>query len=666
MSQPVPVLVEPEPTAMATAQIAPVVIVGNGPAGMAAARHLLERRPEIPLVIYGAEPHRPYNRVRLSSVLAGDVGWDGVSEQLTVPTGARVEQRLGYTVTEISHADHQIQDDSGRTQHYSKLILATGSHPHIPVISGIDLSGVYTFRNRDDAEALMARRVRSHHTVVLGAGLLGLEAARGMQRSGTRVTVIEHADRVMSTQLDLGGADMLSEKLRELGMDLVVGDGVRQITGQQRVSGVRLLSGQEIPCDTVIVATGIRPNISLARDARIAWGDGVRVDDNMRTSVKDVYAIGECAEHRGRIYGLVAPGLEQAGVAVSHILDEGGSYQGSLASTRLKVVGCSVFSMGPMGARDERRGGERYQYRDVAQGRYRALLIRRHRLEGVVAIGDWDDTARIQSAITEKRLIWPWQRWRFVQTGSLWPEDEAKQVAAWPATALVCQCKAVPRGALSAAIEGGACSLEQLRRCTGASTVCGSCKPLLEQLLGTRTPEPVALQRSLFIAAMLSLLGALAFLLLPTIPYANSVQLSWRWDDLWREGLLKQISGFTVLGLFALGLLLSPRKRLKKWQRWGRFDFWRLGHVSLGILVMVALLAHTGLRLGEGLNALLMISFVITLLLGAISTGVISVEHRLPSALATRLRRQSVWLHILWFWPVPVALAFHVLKTYWY
>jgi len=666
MSQPALIPSDPPATPVAQTDTAPIVIVGNGPAGMEVARQLLARRPELHLVIFGAECHPPYNRVRLSSVLAGDLGWEGVADHLLLPAGARVEQRLGYEVSAVDYQHHRVTDAHGQVQPYSKLILATGSRPHIPSIPGIELAGVYTFRSRDDAERLMARRVRSHHTVVLGGGLLGLEAARAMQRNGTRVTVVEHADRLMSNQLDLGASAALAAQLAELGIALVVGDGVRRVLGDIRVAGLQLQSGTRILCDTLIVATGIRPNTALAQAARIAWGQGIRVDDNMRTSAADVYAIGECAEHRDHIYGLVGPGLEQARVAASHILGEAGSYQGSLASTRLKVAGCDVLSMGPMGAHEERLGGRRYTYQDADSGVYRTLLVKRHRLHGVVAIGHWADTARAQSAVAEQARVWPWQLLRFLRSGSLWPEGEGGEVSAWPAAALVCQCKSISRGALSAAMTGGACSVDELRSCTGASSVCGSCKPLVEQLLGTTTPQPVAMHRWLLGSAVLSLLVALAFLLLPAVPYADSVQLDWRWDELWRDGLLKQISGFSVLGLFTVGLLLSPRKRLKALQSWGNFDVWRLLHIGLGLLVMVALLAHTGLRLGEGLNAVLMVSFVATLLLGAVSTGVISLEHRIGGALAARLRRQSVWWHILWFWPVPVALGFHVLKSYWY
>jgi nitrite reductase (NADH) large subunit len=183
---------------------------------------------------------------------------------------------------------------------------------------------------------------------------------------------------------------------------------------------------------------------------------------------------------------------------------------------------------------------------------------------------------------------------------------------------------------------------------------------------GSQKTEPAAMHRPLLISAIVALIGALAFFLLPNVPYADSVQHAWHWDVLWREQLFKQISGFTVLALFVVGLLVSLRKRTGLLDRAGRFDFWRLGHVVLGVLVVAGLVAHTGLRIGSGLNLLLITSFSLMLLLGAATTAVIALEHRLDSGVAQRLRRQSVWLHILLFWPVPALLGWHIFKTYWF
>lgn len=646
-------------------QPAPVVIIGNGPVGMHAAREILKRQPDTWLVIYGSERYHPYNRVKLSSMLSGELNWEALLDHLHKPEKARVEERIGFTITHIDTEAQFVEDEHGARQPYRKLILATGSRPHIPNIPGIDLSGVFTFRNLDDTASLMARQVRTQHTVVLGGGLLGLEAARGMQRGHTQVTVIEHADRLLGNMLDEAASTELQLRLKKLGIKTTIRDSVTEILGGPRVSGIKLRSGRIIDCDTVVVATGIRPNIDLARATGIAFGKGIRVDDNMLTSAANVYAIGECAEHRGKVYGLVAPGLEQATVAASHIDGQTGHYRGSILATRLKVVGCPVFSAGPVDATARPNYGTSYVYRDISQGIYRKLLVHRHRLIGIIGVGEWAEATRALNTTNNKQWLWPWQLWRFKKSGNLWPEEQATSVCQWPASAPVCQCTGVSRGAIGEAIHCGAKTVTEVSKATGAASVCGSCRPLVQELIGLATPQPVTWSNLLGGLAIVSLLAALSVLLFPAIPYADSVQMPWRWDELWRDNLLKQISGYGVLALFAIGLLVSPRKRSKKLQSLGSFDAWRLSHIILGLLVVVGLLIHTGLRLGNGLNLLLMVSFSATLLLGAVVTAIIAQEHRL-GANATWLRRKTVWWHILLFWPVPVVLGLHILKSYYF
>lgn len=645
----------------------PVVIVGNGPVGMHTARELLRHRADLPVVIYGEERYRPYNRVRLSSLLIGDADWEELLEHIKPDEHYHIDERFGIAVTAIDTENNIIQDSSGRQQAYRCLVLATGSQPHIPNIPGIQLPGVFTFRNLDDTSRLVARQARSHHTLVLGGGLLGMEAARGMQRGNTRVTLIEHADRLLGVQLDDRGSRMLEKRVEALGIQVIIGDGVKQVLGDARVEGVQLASGEILKCDTLVVATGIRPQIELAMQAGLSIGKGIRVSDTMQTSVDNIYAVGECADHRDRVYGLVAPGLEQAGVAASHITGRGrSSYTGSITSSRLKVVDFPVFSAGPMGAGEDPFYGHDYIYTDGQQGIYRKLKLRGMRLVGAIGIGAWDEDTRLQQAIARHQVIWPWQLLRFKRSGLIWPEGEQQGVASWPAATTVCVCTGATRGVIGEAIRNGADSVESVSCATGAGSVCGSCRPLVMQLLGDSTLQPAPWQRTLLGSAIVSLLAMLAILLFPAIPYAHTVQVDWHWDRLWRDGLLKQISGFTVLGLFVLGLALSPRKRLQTFQSLGRFDVWRLVHILLGVLVIAVLVIHTGARLGSGINLLLMLSFSVTLLLGALASGVIGLEHKLGSAVATGLRRKSVWWHILAFWPVPVLLGFHILKGYWY
>ncbi|MFK7893230.1 MAG: FAD-dependent oxidoreductase [Granulosicoccus sp.] len=655
----------------------PVIVVGNGPVGMRFAAELLQERPDVPVVIYGEEPCLPYNRIKLSSWLAGDVRWNELLQPLKRPFGTQYEERIGYRVVSIDPEQRLVTDCQGKQTEYVRLILATGSQAAVPPVDGIEATGVYTLRNMRDANHLLARRVRSHHTVVVGGGLLGLESARAMQALNTRITIIEHADRLMAQQLDIKASELLEAHVKALGMSVIVGDGLRSVQASPRVSGITLQSGRTIECDTVVVATGIRPDTAIASAAGLACNRGVVVNDFMQTSIKSIYAVGECAEHRGEVYGLVAPGLEQASVAASHIAGKAqcSEYDGSTAVSRLKVIGTQVFSMGPVGAAAHPLDGRKITFTKKSSGLYRALLLRHNRLVGAVGVGQWSETLRLQSTISDARRLYPWDILRFRLTGRLYADDAGGAVAAWPASATVCQCMSVSRGRLSEEIGKGACSVKDIQKCTGASTVCGSCKPLVQDLLGASSDrEAVTFSRALLVFSIVAVLAMAVVALFPALPYASSVQavniagitLPQHWDVLWRDGFYKQVTGFTVLGLSVFAALLSFRKRVAKLGSMGRFDTWRVVHVASGVLIIGVLLVHTGFRLGHGLNQVLMICFLGLVLLGSLGSAVIGMQHRLGSSLAMRLRKQSVWLHILLFLPLPVLLAGHVLKGYWY
>jgi nitrite reductase (NADH) large subunit len=642
---------------------APVVVVGAGPVGVRAVQELRRRRPGDAVVLYGEEASEPYNRVRLSSFLGGELKWHGLTRDLALSEDAKLKTRFGCAVSAIDRDAQRVRDSHGRWQSYSRLIIATGSRPHVPEIPGIGLDGVYTFRDLTDAQRLAARRVRSRRTVVLGGGLLGLEAARGMQRFNTEVCIVEHYTRLMMRQLDDGAARVLAEHVRGLGIRAVLGDGIKRVLGDRLVSGVELRSGEVIPCDTLIVATGIVPNIELARAAGLALGRGIRVNDCMQTSDPAIFAVGECAEHRDRVYGLVAPGLEQAAVAAHSIAGGRAHYAGSVVATRLKVLDLPVFSMGPVGAEERPSFASAVDYR--AEGAYRTLVVERGRLVGAVAIGECPDLGRLQEAVTQRRRVWPWQTWRFRATGSLWREAEAVSVEHWPAATAVCNCTGVTRGALGLAMASGYRTVETLIAATGASTVCGSCRPLLAELVGGGGPAaPVSGARTLLGTGVAALIAALLLAIVIAVPYASTVQVPWQWDVLWREGFWKQVSGFTVAGLSAALLVLSLRKRVRRFSL-GEFSWWRVAHALLGGLTLAGLAVHTGGRLGANLDFMLMAFFLGMVAVGAASGGVIALEHRLGAG-AARLRRAALWMHILLFWPVPVLLASHVFKTYYF
>ena len=646
---------------------APVVVVGTGPTGIRFVEQLLRRRPDTPIVLYGNEPWEPYNRVRLAGLLTGEVNFAGIQNPLRLPLRHRVEQRHNCEIVGIDREHCLVHDQFGHSQPYSRLVLATGSRPHVPNIEGTDKTGVFTFRNLDDAQQLIARRTRSRHAIVLGGGLLGLEAARGLQKHHTAITVIEHATRLMAQQLDEEAAELLREHMLALGIQVSLGDSVRQVLGDTHITGVELLSGRSIACDTLVIATGIRPNLELARHAGIAVGRGIRVDDRMQTSDPLVYAIGESAEHRGRVYGLVAPGLEQAGVAAHHVAGGAAHFTGSQVATRLKVVGVKVFSAGRTGEHEIIRQLRTLTWRSADNSSYRKLILQRNRVVGAIACGEWNESNRIQESVQSMRRLWPWQTRRFLRQGRLWPERDAGAgtVNDWPASAVVCQCTNTTRGTLSAALQAGHCTVEALSAHTGAGSVCGSCRPLLAELAGNQPLVPERGSRTLLWTGLTALLAALAILLAPAIAFPDSAQVAVRWDLLWRDGLIKQISGFSLLGLGVAVSLISLRKRVSR-VSFGKFTSWRLLHVLLGTLAAATLIAHTGLRLGYHLNLYLMLCFTGLLLAGAVAGGTIGWQHALPRRLARRARNWSLWAHIVLLWPLPALLGFHILKTYWF
>jgi nitrite reductase (NADH) large subunit len=482
------------------------------------------------------------------------------------------------------------------------------------------------------------------------------------------VRVIDHNAHVMFSQLDQEAGEMLGAFVERLGIEIIVGDRVQQIVGVGQVTGVQLHSGRFIDCDTVVVAAGIVPNVQLARDAGLAVARGVRVDDGMHTSDPNVFAVGECAEHRGVVYGLVAPGFEQAAVAghniaaaLSHRVEA--RYPGSVTTARLKVVGCDVFSAGDVQESEVLRPYA--VYREGDNGVYRKLVLVGNRLIGAIAVGPWHEANRLAEAIVARRRLWPWELSRFRRTGVLWSELEDQSIFDWPASAAVCNCTGVSLSQLQTALAGGACSQALLSERTGAGSVCGSCRPLLAELAGAAAPDPVPAAETLGAFSVLALLLGVAIFLVPGLPLNASVQDGLRWDVLWRESFWKQVTGFSLLGLAAAVSVLGLRKRLPKFTL-GSFDGWRLVHVLLGALAIAVLVAHTGMRLGHNLNFWLMASFTGLLVAGGIGGAVIALEHKLSRRVARRTRNTALWAHVLLVWPLPLLLGFHVLKSYWY
>jgi nitrite reductase [NAD(P)H] large subunit len=368
----------------------PLVIVGNG---MAAARLVDELAKaalgHYAIAVIGEEPRLAYNRVLLSSVLAGETASHDIELRPASWWRDRgVTLKYGCLVTEIDAGRRELKIANEESISYSKLVLATGSTPLRLNVPGAGLDGVHTFRDSRDVDLLLTLAAGKKRVVVVGGGLLGLEAAYGLAKAGARVTLIHLMDRLMERQLDAPAAELLKTLVERKGIKILLNANTAALHGETRVEAIELADGRRIDADAVIFAAGIRPNTALAKEAGIAVNRGIVVDDVMQTGAPDIFALGECAEHRGICYGLVEPAYEQARVLAQHLAGAAAFYGGSVLSTNLKVSGVSVFSAGDfMGA----QGCEAIVLSDIRHGTYKKLVISEGRLTGAVLVGDTGD-----------------------------------------------------------------------------------------------------------------------------------------------------------------------------------------------------------------------------------------------------------------------------------
>jgi nitrite reductase (NADH) large subunit len=462
-----------------------LVVIGNGMAGCRAVEEILARDPaRYRVTIFGAEPRVNYNRIMLSPLLAGEKSFD----EIVINDRAWYEANgirllAGDAVTAIDRAAKRVVTASGATTAYDRLLIATGSDPVILPIPGSDLPGVLAFRDLDDVDAMLKAAATAAPAVVIGGGLLGLEAAHGLSLRGMKVTVVHLMPTLMERQLDEAAGWLLKSALEARGQTILTGADTVEILGEGKVEGVRLKDGREIPAGLVVMAVGIRPNAGLAREAGLAVGRGIHVDDHMVTSDPDILAVGECVEHRGQVYGLVAPLWEMCRALADALTGRPSGYTGSVASTKLKVSGIDLFSAGDFSGDG---GTEDIVLRDASRGVYKRVIVRENRIVGAVLYGDtgdgnwYFDLLKRSADIAEIRdaLIFGQT---FAQGGGA--ADPRSAVAALSADAEICGCNGVSKGRVMATIEAGAHTLDAVRGTCKASASCGSCTGLVETLL---------------------------------------------------------------------------------------------------------------------------------------------------------------------------------------
>ena len=465
-----------------------LVMVGNGMAGVRTLEELLKLAPDLyDITVFGSEPHPNYNRILLSPVLAGEQTVDDiVLNPLDWYAEHNIHLHMGRKVVKIDRKERKVFADDGTEAGYDRLLLATGSNPFILPVPGKDLPGVISFRDIADVDAMIRASSQYRHAVVIGGGLLGLEAANGLMKRGMDVTVVHIAPWLMERQLDEPAARLLQKSLEAKGMKFLLQKQTAELVAgpDGRVASIRFKDGSEAAADLVVMAVGIRPNTELAESAGLHCNRGIVVNDTMQTFDPRIYSIGECAAHRGIAYGLVAPLFEQAKVCANHLAHYGiGRYQGSVTSTKLKVTGIDLFSAGDFIGGE---GTEAILYSDPIGGVYKKLVIKDNKLVGGVMYGDTVDGAWYFSLLRDGKDITELRdHLMFGQDhcGNLGHQGINK-AATMTDDMEVCGCNGVCKGDIVKAIrEKGLFTLEDVRKHTKASSSCGSCTGLVEQIL---------------------------------------------------------------------------------------------------------------------------------------------------------------------------------------
>ncbi len=469
-----------------------LVMVGNGMAGVRTLEELLKLDAGLyDITVFGSEPHPNYNRIMLSPVLAGE---QTIEQIVTHPREWYAENGIrlytGKKVVKIDRQQRFVETEDGMRADYDRLLIATGSTPFILPVPGADLPGVVGFRDIADVDAMIEAAGKYRHAVVVGGGLLGLEAANGLKIRGMEVSVVHIGSWLLDRQLDEPAARLLQANLEEKGLKFLLQKQTAELVKGEsgRVCAVKFKDGDTVPADLVVMAVGIRPNTALAQSAGLHCDRGIVVSDTLQTVTDPrIYALGECVSHRGTAYGLVAPLFEQAKVCANHLAEYGiARYQGSMTSTKLKVTGIDLFSAGNFTGGE---GCEEIVFQDAGRGSYKKLILKDNKLAGACLYGDTLDSAwyfelmRDGTDVSDYRDKLLFGRHHIGDSGA-GGGDEQTRVMSLPDSAEICGCNGVCKGTIVQAIVAKKLfTLDEVRSHTKASSSCGSCTGLVETIL---------------------------------------------------------------------------------------------------------------------------------------------------------------------------------------
>jgi nitrite reductase (NADH) large subunit len=458
----------------------------------------------------------------------------------------------------------------------------------------------------------------------------------------------------------------LKSKIEALGVEVKLGTRVAKVCGDHRVDAVELTDGSVVDADTVVICTGVRANTDLARDAKLGFERGILVNEQMQTRDPAIYAVGDCAQFEDQIIGLVGQGYMQAEVVASAIQGQTATYTPQSPATKLKILGADVFSVGSIEQLEVMLNVKSHVWETDES--YRRIFVARGKLVGVIAVGAWDQASKMQEAVQNEATVYPWMVYQFRKRGALWGDAEV-DLADLPNVATICNCTGVNCGQIRSAIVKGAADQDAISAETGAGTVCGTCKPLLEEMIDAGAPpKPAAFYKPLIGISSLAIILTLIPVVFGYVPMPTSFDADSLRTWAWRDNIVKQWSGYILLGIICAAMVIGLRKRIRALDRLGGYDGWRLVHIAVGLLAISGFFVHTGFRLGENWNFLLGIAFIATLLMGAFAGFATGGDHKLRGlGVGTSrkpARRLPTAFHILAVWPLPVLILFHVLAIY--
>lgn len=469
-----------------------IVVVGNGMVGHKFIETLLaSSQREIEIITFSEEPRLAYDRVQLTSYLTGKT-----ADDLALTTDDYYQQNgvkfvINEKVIRLDCAKNQILTNKGRIESYDKLILSTGSYPFVPPIPGNDQAHCHVYRTLEDLDAIEASSKESKTGVVIGGGLLGLEAANAVKNLGLKTHVVEFAPRLMAVQLDEGGGALLRRKIEDLGVSVHTEKATTEIiAGETSRYRMNFADGSHLETDMIVFSAGIRPQDTLAKGTEIQLGErgGIAINDQCQTSIDNVYAIGECALWQQQIFGLVAPGYQMAKVAAKHILGEVSEFSGADMSTKLKLLGVDVASIGEV--HDKTEGAQSYTYHDEIEQVYKRLIISKDgkKIVGAVLVGDADAYGTLLQ-LKQNDMPLPEQPSVLILPNVKEDNSSAMGVEALPDTAVICSCFDVTKGDIKQAVSAGCTSMSMLKETTNASTGCGGCSALAKQVLDSELSQ---------------------------------------------------------------------------------------------------------------------------------------------------------------------------------